>query len=318
MRIRPTELGWKGLSLLAALECAFLATAYGNLFFLLLVFCCALGACGMLWAIGNLRRVEVAMAALPMAPAAVERPAMIELRVRGRARHGVDMALLVGEEVIPLPTAEVVAGPTPIHATLPPRPRGVAPVRGIRLGSSFPFGLFRVTRTIPLDGEVVTWPAPLDTVDGRYAARDGLDEACVGARSSSLAGLRPFRQGDSPADVHWKATARRGKVIVKEREHEAATSTVFVLDRRCSASDFEPALSAIAAAVDRRERHATNECIEVLAQDARVRLDERPGAAAAMRRWLAQVTPLPAKAPAPPSLPGAIRLPAADRPGAPS
>ena len=56
--IRPTALGVKGVLLFVALELAFFATDYSNLFFLLLAFSSALGALGAAWSWQNLRNVR--------------------------------------------------------------------------------------------------------------------------------------------------------------------------------------------------------------------------------------------------------------------
>lgn len=48
-------------------------------------------------------------------------------------------------------------------------------------------------------------------------------------------GIREHHQGDSMRQVHWKATARHGKLMVRQENYVATTHSLIVLDRRFSA-----------------------------------------------------------------------------------
>ncbi len=101
----------------------------------------------------------------------------------------------------------------PIHAAK----RGLQRIDRLRISSSHPFGLFRVWTWIHAPIIVMVYPRaagslPLPVDSGvrfgtRSRATSGADE---------WLGLRPFRDGDSPRQVAWKAYAREAPLLVKE------------------------------------------------------------------------------------------------------
>lgn len=106
--------------------------------------------------------------------------------------------------------------------------RGVHPVQRLRVSTDFPFGLFRSWSWLHLPLEVVCYPAPRGTRPPPPApeARE------TGTRPSDSGreewrGLRPFRDGDSPRQVAWKAYARGLPLLVKEYGGAAADALEF-------------------------------------------------------------------------------------------
>ena len=303
MRIRPTALGWKGLLLLGALECAYLATAYSNLFFLLITFCLAIGALGAWWTLANLRGLRVVRLDMPGAAAGRSRDLTCVLAAP-RSRCDLHVGLVLADGVAACGHATRIDGQHKVSGTLPPRPRSVEPVRALRLWSHFPLGLFVARVDLPIDAEVVTWPDPEAATAPNHASTE--NGRLPLARSASVQELRPFRAGDSLGDVHWKASARRGQPVVKEREREGDRLRTFVLDRRATPAALESGLAALAGAVlAAREGQA----LRLLSQGADLKLTHDDSGASAALRWLAAASPLPADAPPPPSAPGAVHLP---------
>lgn len=307
MRIRPTELGLKGMLLLAALELAYLATSYSNLFFLLIAFCCVLGVVGLLGAIANLRGTTVQLGTLPLAAAGAERPVAVTLR-SGRRRFDLAVTLEAGKSRIELGHAPMVVDTTNTSFTVPGQTRGVRRPTHVRIASRYPFGLFQTSRRWPIDLEIVTHPAPTPASGRACAGAGERPRATAAAPGSTVAGLRPFRTGDSLSAMHWKATARRGEPIVREREPEAGDTLEVTIDRRCEPAELETALAL-----------ATGLVLDARAGGARIRLTSQdtsidagatgPGTAAALR-WLALATTLPAEAPGLPRDHGGLCLPA--------
>lgn len=300
MRTRPTELGIKGCLLLAALGVAFFAAAYSNLFFLIIAFCCVLGGLGLWWTIRNPRHVALRVLTAPSAPAGQERELLLAVTTGG-GRAAWDLAFEVdldggGRERAPheLVHVPVLRGEARCTATLPGLERGVRRITAVRCSSGFPFGLFRTSRSLAADFELVTYPKSLGSGRSGTAVRGGPDDSGDGSRGAAVAGLRPFRAGDSLGDVHWKASARRGEPIVKELERGGGDAAVeIVVDRRCGddARELEARLS-----------RATTTLEQALAADRPVRLRsqgcelkvEVGQPADALLRWLAAATPLPA------------------------
>lgn len=311
MRIRPTELGLKGVLLLCALDVAFLATAYSNLFFLLIAFCCVLGGLGLLWAISNTRGVEITRLEVPLAAADQPRELRFVLHhARRPAAYDLALKLTAGNACSEIAHIGRFEGEHTVLATLPPQVRGVHPISGVQVVSRYPFGLFQVTRNVAVEAELVTHPRALTPAE--IAAKAGAgdhDLVCLtGARSNSIAGLRTFRTGDTTADIHWKATARRGQPVVKEREHDCGDLVEIVLDRRCADEHFESALSLATTAI--LQACADQRPVQFRSQGFAVKLGGTQHSPTPLLRWLAAASPLPNDAPPPPrGNPGCLRLP---------
>lgn len=279
------------MSLLAALTLAFFATAYSNLFFLLVTTCASLGGLGAVVAAVNLRGVGVAGCELPLA-AAGERRAVVVRLTSAKPRYDLRIALQFADGEVGLGVCPLAAGATAHAAELPPRERGVVALRGVRLSSAWPFGLFTVRRDVPCAGELTTYPAPAG--DARRLAAAAGARAAVGSRDASVVGVRGFRTGDSVTDVHWKATARRGAPMVKERELEAPLAAAAVVDRRLPAPRFAEALAG--AAADVLEHARLGLPLQLHSQGARLAMSGRRDEQAPLLRWLAAAEPSAADA----------------------
>jgi len=109
--------------------------------------------------------------------------------------------------------------------------RGLAGLHNVRVMSIFPFGLLEQWYFQNLDDELIVWPRmgrllrPLEHyVSGpeeqlsAAADRRGLEE--------EFRSVRDFRTGDNHHHIHWRTTARKRKLMVREFERR--------LDRRVS------------------------------------------------------------------------------------
>lgn len=315
MRLRPTELGLKGVLLLAALDVAFLATPYGNLFFLLLVFCVVVGTTGAVWTLWNLRALRVVLLEMPPGPAGEPRPlhVAVERTARGAA-FDLAVKLEAGDVCTELLHLPRLVGRAIVAATLPGLPRGVHVLQHVQVVTRHPFGLFQATRALPAAGELVVHPRPIGPGELEPGeVPEGALGGPPGRPGTSIAGLRPFRPGDAVADVHWKATARRGAPVIKERERDAGDSLDIVLDRRADGAAFERALGVatglLLAAV------AGDRPVQLRSQGLTARVGGGHGSPTAVLRWLAATEPLPADGPPPPAGGAdAVRLPGARSP----
>lgn len=96
--------------------------------------------------------------------------------------------------------------------------RGLHVFPAVRLRSQGPFGLFARQRSVPTPDELLIYPAyyPLKRLrlleNKGFADRQALR---VGA-GSEVIGTREYRSGDSLRQIHWRSTARVGKLVVKE------------------------------------------------------------------------------------------------------
>jgi len=100
--------------------------------------------------------------------------------------------------------------------------RGRARFQNMTVQTSIPFGWFRKTKRIKYEGELISLPRPEPEEVDRESLPTLGDEKPVPrpGRSEEIMGFRAYRRGDPVRDVHWKTTARTGKLTVREREKE--------------------------------------------------------------------------------------------------
>jgi uncharacterized protein (DUF58 family) len=139
--------------------------------------------------------------------------------------------------------------------------RGAHHLPGIEITTTFPFGLFEKTLRIPVEAEPLVYPAigSLRRPSGRPSGEEGPTGPWRG--TAGLSHLREYQVGDDPRFIHWKHSARRAKLVVREPEREGARSLVLVFSNRLPPdplpihSDwFEDAVRLTASLADRAIR----------------------------------------------------------------
>jgi len=152
--------------------------------------------------------------------------------------------------------------------------RGVVRIERVRLSTAHPFGLFRAWTWVHTPVSMLVYPHPHGAlpmpVDNARAA---------GARSHTKAGadewvgLRPFRDGDSPRQVDWKAYAREAPLLVKEYVQGASELRMFEF-AQLAQLDLEARLSQLARWVVDAEVHG--ERYGLILPGARIAPDRGP------------------------------------------
>ena len=108
--------------------------------------------------------------------------------------------------------------------------RGMYRFSGFRIGTKFPFALFRKTRDVDEAGEVLVFPTiyPVPVPVPRARTVGGSVAVKLGRRGEFF-GLREYRDGDDRRDVHWRSSARSGRLLVREYQEEAQKrATIFI------------------------------------------------------------------------------------------
>ena len=95
--------------------------------------------------------------------------------------------------------------------------RGIVRFERLRLATAHPFGLFRAWTWVHAPLEMLVYPQPRGSLPmpvecGRQSGARARDSA----GTDEWVGLRPFRDGDSPRQVDWKAYAREAPLLVKD------------------------------------------------------------------------------------------------------
>jgi uncharacterized protein (DUF58 family) len=136
--------------------------------------------------------------------------------------------------------------------------RGLYTLTGYRVATKFPFALFRKSRDVDAPIDLLVYPARVRVPRPapRTEAR-GETMAHRTGRRGEFFGLREHRSGDDRRDVHWRSSARTGRLLVREDEH--ARRVVIGVDNalpeavRDAVTDgaLTPAAEAAVAAVER-------------------------------------------------------------------
>ncbi len=110
--------------------------------------------------------------------------------------------------------------------------RGRYAFTGFRLSTKFPFALFRKSRIVEAAADVVVLPLvfPITVPPPPPAGMMGEEAQGRRGRHGDFHGLREFRGGDDPRDVHWRSSARLGRPMIREHEEEAARRVTLFVD----------------------------------------------------------------------------------------
>ncbi len=107
--------------------------------------------------------------------------------------------------------------------------RGRLQIKSCLLTTSFPFGFYYKTKSIPLNINMVIFPAlhPVPLPPKNESNQEG--EEILQARGEEIYAIREFRPGDSLSSVHWKSSAKTGELRAKEIQSQHDQSyTVFL------------------------------------------------------------------------------------------
>ena len=188
----------------------------------------------------------------------VEKPIRITYYVTNRKRLFPTLAVYLFEEGLPEPAfiSRVGAGESVVVGSENTFvQRGVYPLETLTLSTSFPFGLFTKERDVPLPGELVVWPRSDRRV--RPSAPPGargrpqFSDSSVGTPGArgEYRGLREYRVGDDPRDIHWRTTAKIGRLVTREYEQDATETLRICLDTRGEPGEAAEAAIEVAAAL---------------------------------------------------------------------
>jgi uncharacterized protein (DUF58 family) len=101
--------------------------------------------------------------------------------------------------------------------------RGLHRIEGVKLRTRFPFGLIIKAATLPLETDLVVYPAPRPLPDDLALELTALGQDSAVFRRGPGAGLHNLREylpGDDSRAIHWKTSARLSHLVVRETEAE--------------------------------------------------------------------------------------------------
>ena len=179
--------------------------------------------------------------------AVATRPCEIELELfneRTTARYGtlgfdLHANLAPGNDYTPVAFLVAKPGET-VRAryTITPPRRGVLKLGPFYLYGGDPFGFYKCWRKLPVLSELTVLPCPVDFHFTRPAstsllAQDEMETIASPGESTEFLGVREYLEGEPLKRVHWRTSARLGKLISRQFELNVAASisTLLLVDQ---------------------------------------------------------------------------------------
>lgn len=240
-RNRPTVAGW--LLILIAISIGVVAyNTASNILFLVLSFVFALLIVNGVLSVLNFQKLDWDLS-LPTESRARE-TITASLRLKNCKRfystRAVWFVVKVGKQEskrVYLKNRIPAGGSESVYFTFSCEKRGREKIRVEGPESTFPFGFLKKQTGAFVAKEILVWPAadprPTRIPDPRRTTRMGGVHRRVGS-GTDLLHLRGYEKGDPLRQIHWKATARTGNLMIRQMADEGSGS--FILHVDCAES----------------------------------------------------------------------------------
>jgi uncharacterized protein (DUF58 family) len=201
---------------------------------------------------------------LPAAVTLIERVGRLGEQRHGLRRHGRRLA---------------------VRYVLESLPRGRYEFEDVRMELTDPFGLERAIVPLPAPGALLVYPrlARLERLFSESGARshDGRRLLLRRHTGFELHSVREYEQGESLRRVHWRSTARRGQLMVKELEDAPRDEIAVLLDADAKAvvgDSFDVQVRAAGSILDAFVRRGRRAVLVVNSEQREVQQVHSPAA----------------------------------------
>jgi len=241
--LRPTRDGWWFITVVAGILVIALNTGNNQLYLLLgMLLTLVLGS----WLLGEVSLRGVVPRRQPPPRVHAGHPFLMGIVLRNHKRRfpsfSIEVEDLCDDQVVDKRCyfLKIPAGrtqQTSYRHSLPRRGRYL--FTAFRISTKFPFALFRASRYVEHASEVVVYPAliPLSHLPQALSAAVGEQLVSRLGRSGNFHAMREYRSGDDPRDIHWRSSARRNRLMVREYEVEAVQQVTLFIDNALSAEE---------------------------------------------------------------------------------
>lgn len=208
-------------------------------------------ACGGLLIVALVLRpsydaLTVAVTLPARATAGTDLDCLIEVTNTGRGWssvvHGTHRVSLLDDVVFrvdPLPAGASASLTLPRTA----HSRGIATQSTVEFSTTAPLGLRLRKRTADVPLRLIVHPAEVPVVVPPPRAGSENTDWVVSRTGIDVHGIREWRPGDDASQVHWRSSARRGRLVVLEREMPKPGGLVIVLAAAPGDPSWESAVS---------------------------------------------------------------------------
>ncbi|MDR7423251.1 MAG: DUF58 domain-containing protein [Armatimonadota bacterium] len=229
----PTREGAAVLALAVAVFLLATNLLSGLLFVLdaLLVSCALVGLATAAWPLRGLAaRRHVPERGVEGEPLAIA----VELTARRTGRFLVVEDGWPGARARALVPYVAARAPVVVTVTVLPARRGRYPVGPIEVVCRGMLGLFSMRRRFHAADGVAVWPAtrpvPAAVAEQLLPVLEGRAGGRRTRQAEDIYGVRDYQPGDQLARIHWRSTARRGALVVREYERPEGPAAAIVLD----------------------------------------------------------------------------------------
>lgn len=136
---------------------------------------------------------------------------------------------------------------TPVAARYVFPARGLYRLPGLRFSTRFPFGLFHKVAEREDEAHMVVFPSPLPAGEwvARVEAKFGDVRRNKAGHGEEYFGLRGWRDGEDHRSVHWKASAKKDTLLVREYEEEEQRALVLLIHPWSGSRPMVPSTLAV-------------------------------------------------------------------------
>lgn len=128
--------------------------------------------------------------------------------------------------------------------------RGWNTIPDATISTSFPFGFFKKWIRIDLGTkQVLVYPKieKVDLTNEYFKEKKGEVEIERKGFGTDLRSIKDFSQGDNPKFIHWKVSAKKNKLMVKEMQDEESESVTLEFNPTNNKSELERQIVQIAS-----------------------------------------------------------------------
>jgi len=134
-----------------------------------------------------------------------------------------------------------------LSLAIPATQRGKMPLKTLTVTTEFPLGLFHAWSYVNVESSVLVYPMPLGNTELPISG-DAQQQGEAQPRDTGgedFIGYRPYKPGDSPRHVDWKAVARKQEWLIKQFGGIGATTVQLDWEAVKHLNDIEAALSQL-------------------------------------------------------------------------
>ena len=226
--------------------------------YLLLFALASVGLVSLPHAFANLSGLSGTAAAIKPTFAGQEAELPIEITNASRKdRHGIRVRLTTNSDRYEAIDHIPAGKPSRASLRFPAPTRGEHELAGISIEASYPIGLMRVTKVLPLRQRYIVYPKPAGNPQLPSNSRSSLSERprqMNHAGGDDFAGVRGYVPGESQRHIDWKAVARGQPLMTKQFTAESDAGPLYLDFSAVRSRHVEERLSQLALWIIEAER----------------------------------------------------------------